>query len=130
MVVWCLDSEKKRVANNGRGSDKSKISGFPWLRHMVGQGRAKANEAMQLQRPQTLGGGRGPYGIGGDVAHQQHREKPQPKAITGDSTVERPFWKKRENAPKQPDTGLWDYLWPFSKQEKKGHGWWQGGQWS
>jgi phosphatidylinositol glycan class B len=130
VVVWCLDSEKKKVANNGRGSDKSKISRFPWLRHVAGQGKAKANEAMQLQRPQTLGGGRGPYGIGGDVAHQQHKEKSRPKAVTGDSTVERPFWKKREKAAKQPGTGLWNYLWPFSKQKKKDLVWWQGGQWS
>ena len=130
VVVWCLDSEKKKVATNGRESDKSKISGFPWLRRVVGQGRAQANEAMQLQRSQTLGGGRGPYGIGGDVAHQQHKEKPRPKAAAEDSTVERPFWKKREKASKQPDTGLWNYLWPFSRQEKKEHSWWQGGQWS
>jgi phosphatidylinositol glycan class B len=127
VVVWCLDFEKKKkVANNERESDKSKISGFPWLRYVLGQGRVKANEAMQLQRPQTLGGGRGPYGIGGDIGHQQHKEKPRPKAVVGDSTVERPFWKKRG---KQPNTGRWNCLWPFSKQEKK-YGWWQGGQWS
>jgi phosphatidylinositol glycan class B len=131
VVVWCLDKEQKlKVEKEKRGGSGM---GKEWAKEVVGQGKAKVYEAIRLQHPQhqddkTLGGGRGPYGIGGDVANQ-HKEKPESKDVPGESTVERPFWKKRQKVVKQPEAGFLTYLWPFGKQKKESS-WWQGGNWS
>ncbi|OLE52861.1 MAG: hypothetical protein AUG51_15975 [Acidobacteria bacterium 13_1_20CM_3_53_8] len=99
--------------------------------------KQRGKEAEQLQQPQhvdgktlALVGGRGPYGIGGDATHQQHREKSKPRAVPGDLTVDRPFWKRRERVVEQQDASIWKYLWPFAKQKDKGKRRWQGGKWS
>ena len=137
VVVWCLDSEKKKT-ESGRSSEKSKAPRIEGVKERLkggmGQGKAKIDEALRLKQPQynegkTLGGGRGPYGIGGDVTHQQQKEKPKPKAVPGELTVERPFWKRREKVVEQQDGGIWSYLWPVAKQKKE-RSWWQGGKWS
>jgi Alg9-like mannosyltransferase family len=139
VVVWCLNGERKREVEKERGSKKNKVSGLvsakEWLKGLAGQGKAKSDTTVQFQPPQsqdgkTLGGGRGPYGIGGDVAHQQRHEKPKAKLAPGESTVERPFWKKRDKVAEQPDNRLWTYLWPFAKQKKTDSSWWSGGKWS
>ena len=123
VVVWCLDPEKKMLQNKR----KSVVEGA----------KQRGKEAEQLQQPQhvdgktlALVGGRGPYGIGGDATHQQHREKSKPRAVPGDLTVDRPFWKRRERVVEQQDASIWKYLWPFAKQKDKGKRRWQGGKWS
>ena len=139
VVVWCLDSEKKRISKNGRSTLKSKAPTFEIaterMEGFMAQGKAKFEQVLQFKRPQqhdskTLGGGRGPYGIGGDVTHQQLKGKPKSKVVPGELTVERPFWKKREKVTRQADGGFWTYLWPFGTQKKKEASWWQGGKWS
>lgn len=139
VVVWCLNAERKKEVEKERGSEKNKVSGLvsakEWLKGLAGQGKAKSDATIRFQPPQSqdgkiLGGGRGPYGIGGDVTHQQRHEKPKAKLAPGESTVERPFWKKRDKVAEQPDNGLWTYLWPFAKQKKRESSWWSGGKWS
>jgi phosphatidylinositol glycan class B len=139
VVVWCLDPEKKQQKEQKGRPEENKRAGVQdamgWVKGLVRQGKATVNDAMQLQQPQhhegkTLGGGRGPYGIGGDVMHPQHKQQPKTKPAAGESTVEWPFWKTREKVVKQPDGGLWTYLWPFAKQKQKEDSWWQGGKWS
>ena len=152
VVVWCLDSEKKRIAEKGRSSENDRAASFgrakERVKDVVGQAKAKVDQVVQPKQPQpqpqqlhdgrTLGGGRGPYGIGGDVTHQQYKEKPKPKPkpkstpAPRELAVERPFWKQRDKVIPQPEAGLWTYLWPFGKKKQEREAsWWQGrGKWS
>jgi phosphatidylinositol glycan class B len=138
VVVWCLDKENEEKVEHERRSAHHRRPAFERAEEqameVAGQGKAKAEKPKPLQTPhqhegRILGGGRGPYGIGSDVLHPQHKQKPKARPVAGESTVERPFWKKREKVAEQPYSGLWSYLWPFGKQKKESS-WWQGGKWS
>ncbi len=140
VVVWCLDVGEQKKADEARVRRHSSSTEGLWgrARNLTSKMYSEAEDVVQQVHRQsvshkdgkTLGGGRGPYGIGignnGDLNKQKAKEK---VAGVRESTVERPFWKIREKAVKEVDTGFWSKLRPLSKPQKK-TSWWKGGKWS
>jgi len=141
VLVWCLDRDRKRRVEGAGDGDRGKGMNGIWNRMKTVRSKtgAKKDNVVQHQRQpephhhegKTLGGGKGPYGIGlgGDAKEQKEREKAH--AVQGESTVERPFWKRREKVVKDVDDGFWKRVWPWTKaKSKKKTSWWEGGKWS
>ena len=147
VVVWCLFPERRDLepgkSNNtvfqfvgtwARGAQKriqedvighaSVERAGKWARSAQKQVQDKLTVDLAPRRPdgQALGGGRGPWGIGGDVSHRKDQNR------VGEPVVDRTFWRKRDKPVAEHNTGLRDQMWPFGNTKKKR--WWEGGVWS
>lgn len=141
VVVWCLDAERKRrferdvKAEQEKGAFhdlKTRVRNIlTWTKGKDGHALRTQPQQQEAQRQEgkTLGGGRGPFGIG------IPKDKAPIPWVAGESTVEKPFWKKREKVKNEVGGGrvggILDRFWPFKAQErKKRTSWWGGGMWS
>ena len=141
VVVWCLDRDKKRRHEDELRRPVTEAIA-EWVHNRTAFLRSELSKrgadrvgspAWQLaqhkaKQQAALGGGHGPFGID-MTAMGPKREKERAKVVPGESTVEKPFWKKREPLPAEMES-LWQKVWPWGVKEKKRKGWWSGGKWT
>lgn len=111
--------------------DRMKIGGSKARGRKENVVRQQRQPELHQHEGKTLGGGKGPYGIGLGGNAKAQGERGKPHAVSRESIVERSFWKRREKVIKEVDDGSWKRVWPWTKaKSKKKTNWWEGGEWS